>query len=624
MAVPIRPEDLPPVPGGTVAVDANLIIDDGDGVWKATPPQVLEGAGGVTSTELAASGASALVGFIQSGTGSLAQTVQGRLRNTMLLTDKGTTADMDTALADVFTDFVAGGRCLIPAGTWTLAATASFPGTRLHLEGAGSQITKVSFEPGSADVALEYSRTVAPASSGVEESSIRRLAFTGGANTQAKTAIRLVNVANCVIEDIGIAGDWLGDSIGIDIAGRQFIHLRDSTLACARPLVYRQNATFTSLTADHSSISGLNFVGTSASRPIIEFADGSTFSNFAVENTALAGGRGGIEWLDTTSVVGSAHVQIENTRGEQGLALTGSVTGVTNANPAVITTGAAHGMIVGDVVSFASVGGTTQLNSNHYVVGTVPTSTSFSLLGIDSTGYGTYTSGGTWTSYGWLIRLETTAQTLRELTIAQTRFAEDRNGLRLRQTINIELVECLFNQPSTMRSIDIAMHNEGRVRFEGCYVAGDFRIANGRPVIWPQGALSKSFTAEFAYEANATFINGVYTPGTTYEAGMRRTMAMMQGVPFSLANDGTAILALNTFCGTVEVINHTDGNSAVFSLNGANETTTKFNESAANLWTNALTTASRANVGYSSGYKLENKLGATKVFSYLLRGGFIS
>ena len=73
---------------------------------------------------------------------------------------------------------------------------------------------------------------------------------------------------------------------------------------------------------------------------------------------------------------------------------TGNITGVTNANPCVVTS-ANHGRSNGDKVQIASVGGTTQLNGNVYTVANATTNT-FELSGINSSSYGTYTSGGTW------------------------------------------------------------------------------------------------------------------------------------------------------------------------------------------------------------------------------------
>lgn len=72
-----------------------------------------------------------------------------------------------------------------------------------------------------------------------------------------------------------------------------------------------------------------------------------------------------------------------------------SITGATQANPCVVTV-ASHGYSIGDVVAITSVGGMTQLNNKLYKITVVDTN-SFSLDGVGSTGYGAYTSGGTYT-----------------------------------------------------------------------------------------------------------------------------------------------------------------------------------------------------------------------------------
>lgn len=70
-----------------------------------------------------------------------------------------------------------------------------------------------------------------------------------------------------------------------------------------------------------------------------------------------------------------------------------TITGITKANPAVVTA-TAHGYAVGDVVKLDSIGGMTELNGQLFVISAVTTDT-FTLSGVDSTGYGTFTSGGT-------------------------------------------------------------------------------------------------------------------------------------------------------------------------------------------------------------------------------------
>lgn len=71
-----------------------------------------------------------------------------------------------------------------------------------------------------------------------------------------------------------------------------------------------------------------------------------------------------------------------------------TITGITQANPAVVTTSGAHGYSNGDHVYIDSVVGMTEVNiAPRYTVANV-TATTFELQGIDSTSFTAYTSGG--------------------------------------------------------------------------------------------------------------------------------------------------------------------------------------------------------------------------------------
>jgi hypothetical protein len=68
------------------------------------------------------------------------------------------------------------------------------------------------------------------------------------------------------------------------------------------------------------------------------------------------------------------------------------ITGITKANPPVVTI-TAHGLVDGDVVKLHDIGGMTELN-NEVAIVNVLTSSTFELLGFDSTDNTTWTSGG--------------------------------------------------------------------------------------------------------------------------------------------------------------------------------------------------------------------------------------
>lgn len=69
-----------------------------------------------------------------------------------------------------------------------------------------------------------------------------------------------------------------------------------------------------------------------------------------------------------------------------------SVSGISNANPGVVTTNLAHGLTTGNVITLSGVVGMTGINSVPLTV-TVLTPTTFS-IGINTTSSGTYVSGG--------------------------------------------------------------------------------------------------------------------------------------------------------------------------------------------------------------------------------------
>lgn len=70
----------------------------------------------------------------------------------------------------------------------------------------------------------------------------------------------------------------------------------------------------------------------------------------------------------------------------------GTITGVTKANPAVVTLNA-HGFVNGDRIYVTGVGGMTEINNREFTVAGATTNT-FQLSGVNSTGYTTFTSGG--------------------------------------------------------------------------------------------------------------------------------------------------------------------------------------------------------------------------------------
>jgi hypothetical protein len=102
--------------------------------------------------------------------------------------------------------------------------------------------------------------------------------------------------------------------------------------------------------------------------------------------------------------------------------LNGTISAATQAAPGVITTSAAHGLTTGDQVIIRDVQGMTEINGGFTVIVTSATtfnithggtSTSGPDQRIDTTGFGAYTTGGTFTSGE--ITIETVEAIVREL-----------------------------------------------------------------------------------------------------------------------------------------------------------------------------------------------------------------
>lgn len=83
-----------------------------------------------------------------------------------------------------------------------------------------------------------------------------------------------------------------------------------------------------------------------------------------------------------------------------------TVTNITQANPAVVTTSAPHGFADDDAVTLTGVVGMTEINGTTYYVKSSPTTTTLELEespsgpDLDSTGFTAYTSGGTINTIG--------------------------------------------------------------------------------------------------------------------------------------------------------------------------------------------------------------------------------
>lgn len=136
----------------------------------------------------------------------------------------------------------------------------------------------------------------------------------------------------------------------------------------------------------------------------IVIIDGDTFRLDGIDSKSYSNYTSGGVWIlngDTLKYKVTANNRDTFEESLSGLSSTTiSITGVTQAKPAVVTLSGAHNLEYGDEIYIDGVVGMTQLNGRRYLVFDAPTSTTIELMNtsrapIDSTGYTAYTSGGT-------------------------------------------------------------------------------------------------------------------------------------------------------------------------------------------------------------------------------------
>ena len=151
----------------------------------------------------------------------------------------------------------------------------------------------------------------------------------------------------------------------------------------------------------NGAVENLNIANTVANGEILAYdgtnwvnkggSAGGTITLGAVSNVEITGGTNG--YVLQTDGVGNL------SWGPSGV-LTGTITGITQTNPAVVTTTPENFFTNATLVTVSDVGGMTQVNGVSYYV-KVLTSTTFELytdsaltVSVDATGYGAYTTGG--------------------------------------------------------------------------------------------------------------------------------------------------------------------------------------------------------------------------------------
>lgn len=210
-----------------VLKDSNDVL-----IWTVdniSTPQALITA---LQNNLAASSGSSLVGFIQSGAGAVATTVQTKLRETLSVKDFGAVGNGstdDTSAVQAALTAATGKSLYFPAGTYLCNGLIIYSGTTIYGDGPSSSIIKAKSSLSTSAPLLRNQNITGTAyvyvDTGIE---IRDLGFNG--NNLTPRTVGLIEfakvydalISNCKIYDIQYIGLALGGCLSVNVTNCLF------------------------------------------------------------------------------------------------------------------------------------------------------------------------------------------------------------------------------------------------------------------------------------------------------------------------------------------------------------------------------------------------------------------
>ena len=222
---------------------------------------------------------------------------------------------------------------------------------------------------------------------------------------------------------------------------------------------------------------------------------------------------------------------------DHGLTVTTAISAITKANPAVVTA-ASHGFSNGDQVLILNVEGMTQLNGTTKTVAN-KTDDTFQLSGTDSSGFGTYTSGGT------AARVSTTTRIIIHDVDGMTEINNRELFAKYTSNTTAELYE--NSGADSTNSSGFTTYTSG-----GVTDRGDFANANAMALIHRVLAADRIELAEtFKADGSSTGGNN-FANVTTANGGVNNyklvNLKQFKDVPTTtFAGSGTAVTTANIF-----------------------------------------------------------------------------
>jgi hypothetical protein len=268
------------------------------------------------------------LGFLQAGTGAVTRTAQDKMRETVSVLDFGAVGDGvadDTAAIQAAINASVGFRSVyFPSGTYKVTSQITIANDRVMLHGDGSA-SRILFVPTANAVCFLFDK----GSTSSVQNTIRDLTFYSTDTTYTKTAIKLVNVSQCLIENVhSIFPHWYGSgSTFLHVLGRDSTAVRGFSTFADKPIRISPIPAphvAAGIGIDHFHFSDCYLGNTVSANPLITIDDGVSLTHTTFDGyQAWVGGNYGLYWNDTTSAGVSIGLNIHNARWEQPFATGG-------------------------------------------------------------------------------------------------------------------------------------------------------------------------------------------------------------------------------------------------------------------------------------------------------------
>jgi hypothetical protein len=207
-----------------------------------------------------------------------------------------------------------------PTGTYKVTSTITFAYDRYYIYGNGSA-SKILFVPTANAVCFLFDK----GSTSSVQNTLRDLTFYSTDTTYTKTAIKLIDVSQCLVENVQtIFPHWFGNgSTFLHILGRDTTAIRGLNVFADKPIRVSPIPAphvAAGIGIDHFHFSDCYLGNTTSANPIITFDDAVIISNVTFDGyQAWIGGSHGFYWNSPTATQASLNLSISNVRWEQAL-----------------------------------------------------------------------------------------------------------------------------------------------------------------------------------------------------------------------------------------------------------------------------------------------------------------